>query len=276
MNNKLLQASDVIDHYDLFLVDIWGVFLEELAPYPNVADTLNWIGERKTLCFLSNTPRLRPAVQKRLSEAGVSITENRIYTAGETAAKILSESQKYLSIADPKIYYLSDPKFADSYSDINLNTVDRLEDANILLVTAMIEEGEDLTKYDEMLEYAASLGITCLCSNPDTIIPANGKLRYCPGYIVKNYKGKLIYSGKPYKDIFEMALDDYPHISKDRILMIGDTIETDILGAKNVGIHSALVHTGNAAKIFNETNGNIEAIRSKLAHAPSIFLTLSS
>jgi HAD superfamily hydrolase (TIGR01459 family) len=276
MNNKLLQASDVIDHYDLFLVDIWGVFLEELAPYPNVADTLNWIGERKTLCFLSNTPRLRPAVQKRLSEAGVSITENRIYTAGETAAKILSESQKYLSIADPKIYYLSDPKFADSYSDINLNTVDRLEDANILLVTAMIEEGEDLTKYDEMLEYAASLGITCLCSNPDTIIPANGKLRYCPGYIVKNYKGKLIYSGKPYKDIFEMALDDYPHISKDRILMIGDTIETDILGAKNVGIHSALVHTGNAAKIFNETNGNIEAIRSKLAHDPSIFLTLSS
>jgi HAD superfamily hydrolase (TIGR01459 family) len=275
MNNRLLQASDIIDKYDLFLIDIWGVLLEELEPYPNVANTLNWISERKTLCFLSNTPRLRPAVQKRLADTGVNITENRIYTAGETAAKILSESQKYLSIAQPKIYYLSDPKFADSYSDINLNTVDRLEEANILLITAMIEEGEDLTKYDEILDRAAALGITCLCSNPDTIIPANGKIRYCPGYIVRNYKGKLIYSGKPYKDIFEMALTDYPDIPKDRILMVGDTIETDILGAKNAGIESALVHTGNAANIFTETNGNIETIRSKLPIAPSIFLTLS-
>ncbi len=276
MVDTILRAHDIVKNYELFLVDIWGVVLEELEAYPNVVDTINWISSKKTLCFLSNTPRLRPAVQKRLSDVGVNISENMIYSAGETAAKILSQSQKYLSIKEPIIYYLSDPKFADSYSDINLNTTDRLEEANIILVTAMIEEGDDLNKYNEILDKAASLGITCVCSNPDTIIPANGKLRYCPGYIVQGYKGKLVYTGKPHKDIFEMALDDYKHIPKDKILMIGDTIETDILGAQNAGIHSALVNTGNAAKLFAETNGNIEDMRKRLKISPSIFLSLTT
>jgi len=276
MDNMILKARDIIDDYDLFLVDIWGVLLEETEAYPNVADTLNWISSRKTLCFLSNTPRLRPAVQERLSSHGVNISEDRIYTAGETAAKILYNSHKYLSIKDPVIYYLSDPRFADSYSDINLNTTDRLEDANILLVTAMIEEGGVLTKYDELLDKAASLGITCICANPDTIIPTLGKLRYCPGYIVRNYKGNLIYTGKPHGEIFQTALDDYSHIARDRILMIGDTLDTDILGATNAGIKSALVDTGNAAILCKEMGAkNLTEIKDKLSPHPSIFLSLS-
>jgi HAD superfamily hydrolase (TIGR01459 family) len=276
MDKSILRAHDIIENYDLFLVDIWGVILEENDPYPNVADKLNWLGLHKPLCFISNTPRLRPAVQKRLSEAGVKISENMIYTAGEVARKIILDSEKYLSIKEPLIYYLSHPKFADSYSDINLNTTNNLEEANILLVTAMIEEGEDLTIYDEILDRAASLGITCICANPDTIIPANGKLRYCPGYIVKNYKGKLVYTGKPHKDIFETAIADYPHIKRDRMLMIGDTLETDILGANSVGIKSALVTTGNATKFFQEMEKNRQLKKSHLSPEPSILLSLIS
>lgn len=38
---------------------------------------------------------------------------------------------------------------------------------------------------------------------------------------------------------------------KNRILMIGDTLETDILGATNAGIDSALVMTGNTGRLLN-------------------------
>ena len=36
--------------------------------------------------------------------------------------------------------------------------------------------------------------------------------------------------------------------------MIGDTLATDILGAKNAGIDSALVLTGNTGKLLKNTN----------------------
>jgi ribonucleotide monophosphatase NagD (HAD superfamily) len=47
-----------------------------------------------------------------------------------------------------------------------------------------------------------------------------------------------------YQHIFKVS----GAISKNRILMVGDTFETDILGAQNSGIDSALVLTGNTHK----------------------------
>ena len=51
--------------------------------------------------------------------------------------------------------------------------------------------------------------------------------------------------------------------NNDEILMVGDTIETDILGASDFGIDSALVLTGNGARFRDELlkqNKNIFAI----------------
>ena len=50
-----------------------------------------------------------------------------------------------------------------------------------------------------------------------------------------------------YQHVFKKA----GKIPKNRILMIGDTFETDILGAQNSGIDSALVLTGNTRKFHS-------------------------
>ena len=61
----------------------------------------------------------------------------------------------------------------------------------------------------------------------------------------------MIYTGKPHAEIFNQVLNAIPEIPKSRILMIVDTLDTDIIGANNVGIHSALVMTGNAKKFHS-------------------------
>ncbi len=278
MVSHILKAKDIIDDYDLFLVDIWGVVLEGLEAYAGVVDTLNWIAERKPLCFVSNTPRLRPAIAQRLSSVGINIVDERIYTSGETAVKILADSKKHLGIEEPVIYHLSDPQFMDSYTEIDFNATDSIEKANVLFVTAQIDEGFDLGMYDELLDRAAQHGLVCLCVNPDTIIPVQDKLRYCPGYIVRDYKGRVVYTGKPHAEIFEAALADYPNIPRDRILMIGDTLDTDILGANNMGIKSALVDTGNSIRLFKShgvSKGDVMTLKNFISIHPSIFLSLS-
>ena len=54
---------------------------------------------------------------------------------------------------------------------------------------------------------------------------------------------KATYIGKPNPYIFEMALETMD-VERSKVLMVGDKMSSDIQGAKNVGIGSALVKTG--------------------------------
>ena len=55
---------------------------------------------------------------------------------------------------------------------------------------------------------------------------------------------KATYIGKPNSYIFDITLDTLGNIDRDKILMVGDKIGTDILGAKKAGLKAALVKTG--------------------------------
>ena len=66
------------------------------------------------------------------------------------------------------------------------------------------------------------------------------------GLVARFYEdlgGEVEYFGKPYPLIFDFALQ---HIDTpdNRIIMVGDTLETDILGGKSYGIKTALTMTG--------------------------------
>ena len=278
MKNDILKPIDIIDNYDLFLVDIWGVIYEGTYVYPGVVESLGWIASKKTLCFVSNSPRLKSGVKERLKSFGINANEDMIYSSGAVAAMMISESEKYLGIKNPAIYELTDDYFKTIYSETGWNFTKDITQANILLVTAQMKEGDNLTKHDATMKAAAKLGLVCICPNPDTIIPEGNSKTYCPGFIVRNYTEKLVYTGKPHPYIFQPVLEKYKHIPKDRILMIGDTVDMDILGAQNVGIKSALVPTGNA-KLLREKFGLSESkfteIRKYIDVQPSIFLDLS-
>ena len=257
MMSNTLKPQDIIHNYDLFLVDIWGVICEGQIVYPGSVASLNWISSQKPLCYVSNTPRLTAGIKARLDGFGIKTTDDMIYTSGLVMASMVDNSSSALGIDNPIIYYLTDNQFKDIYLEKNWNFTDDLSKANILLVNAQIEEGDDLTKYDAFMEEAAKLGLLCICPNPDTIIPNGGSKTYCPGFVVRNYKGKLVYTGKPHPYIYKAILEKYSHIPKERILMVGDTLDMDILGAQNVGIASALVPTGNA-RLLREKLGIAE------------------
>ncbi|KJV53838.1 HAD hydrolase, IA, variant 1 family protein [Orientia tsutsugamushi str. Gilliam] len=77
--------------------------------------------------------------------------------------------------------------------------------------------------------------------------------------------GKVVYSGKPHSEIFQAVLNTLAlNVKKKKILMIGDTLETDILGANNIGIDSALVLTGNAFRIAKASMFMIKLIYLKM------------
>ncbi len=82
--------------------------------------------------------------------------------------------------------------------------------------------------------------------NPDIVAPREQGFSIEPGYFAHRLADRTgivpEFFGKPFRNIYELAFNRLdPEISRERVLMVGDSLHTDILGAQVAGIRSALV-----------------------------------
>ncbi|UWQ23157.1 HAD-IIA family hydrolase [Jannaschia sp. W003] len=82
--------------------------------------------------------------------------------------------------------------------------------------------------------------------NPDIVAPREGGLSCEPGHFAHRLADRTgiepVFLGKPFSDIYDLALSRLPAgIAPDRVLMVGDTLHTDVLGGRHMGFATALV-----------------------------------
>lgn len=108
---------------------------------------------------------------------------------------------------------------------------------------------EQLIKHTEPIPYALKVCLQ-LAKNAKLIAVTNGFTKIQEQRLKKNklesYFTHLVTSedlgiSKPHLEIFSHAHSFYPTIPKEKIIMIGDSLKTDILGAHNYGIDSCLL-----------------------------------
>ena len=88
-----------------------------------------------------------------------------------------------------------------------------------------------------------------VCTNPDLTVHRGEKEEFCAGYIAKIFEelgGKVIYYGKPYKEIYKMCFGQ-----NEKVLAIGDNLRTDIKGANNLKIDCIFITEGVHRNEFN-------------------------
>ena len=94
---------------------------------------------------------------------------------------------------------------------------------------------------------------TLVCTNPDLIVHRGGIQEYCAGKIAQIFEslgGKVVYFGKPHKEIYSMCFKD-----KEKVIAIGDNLRTDIKGANNMKIDSVFILDGiHRSECQNEKN----------------------
>ncbi len=91
-----------------------------------------------------------------------------------------------------------------------------------------------------------------VCGNPDVVVERGEKLVYCAGAVADLYLamgGDVLYAGKPYRPIYDMALAKAEAaigrgIAKNRILALGDSMRTDLAGARKLGVDFLFVTSG--------------------------------
>tara|TARA_Y100001970_G_C14036766_1_gene751521 strand:+ start:100 stop:912 length:813 start_codon:yes stop_codon:yes gene_type:complete len=234
---KLDHLSSIYQEYDAFLIDLWGVMHDGIRLNVSAIDAVNKLEAKgKKIIFLSNAPRPTKKVAEFLKKLKMEdkLLKN-ILTSGEAAMNSLKENK-----FGKKFYHLGPERDDSLFYNIkeNKTTIDKCD---FILCTGLFdEEEENLQFYENLLKDFTNKKL--VCTNPDLTVHRGKVEEYCAGKIAEIFEklgGKVIYFGKPHKEVYLTCLD-----MRQKILVIGDNIKTDIKGANNMNLNSIFITNG--------------------------------
>jgi NagD protein len=227
-----------------YLIDMDGVIYRENHLIPGAAEFVAaLLSTGAPFLFLTNNSAPTPEdLAVRLKHLGLNgVSARHFYTSALNTADFLAETHPnctaFVIGEGGLLSALHDRKIASD--SINPSYVVVGEGAASM---------ERLTKAHECVERGARL----LATNPDNWCPvSNQKTRPGAGstaaFLEASTGRRTYYLGKPNGYMFHRArrkLADHALAQPDEVVMIGDTMETDIRGAIEAGLHGFLVLTG--------------------------------
>jgi HAD superfamily hydrolase (TIGR01450 family) len=226
--------------YRLILCDIWGVVHDGVDLYPGSAERLQaWRNEGRTIILITNAPRTAEAVAAQLDRIGLPRDcWDGIETSGEAGIAAL------LGLGEPV-------GFLGTRSDRAI-----LEGRGVsiapsgfqhLACLGLEEARPAAADYIEELETSAARDVILHCLNPDRLVMRGGVAEPCAGALADIYialGGEAVWYGKPHRTIYDHALKLGGNPPTHAVLAIGDSLQTDILGAARMGIDAIFVSGG--------------------------------
>jgi HAD superfamily hydrolase (TIGR01459 family) len=248
--NRIAGLREIVDQFDLFLVDQYGVLHDGVAAYPGAIDGLiKFTSHGRKIVVLTNSGKSSGENRARLDALGFADSGfNAVVSSGDVALQRVKNGALgpgFLRGADICVIGRHGDSYAFSPDDFTL--VDRPQDATFLVFAGSDAPRTSLDSYRSMLIAAAQAGVPGICVNPDLTMIRDGELVAAPGTIARVYQslgGGVEYVGKPHRAIFEHAIVTAATGPGARAIMVGDSPEHDVAGASAIGLATLLVRTG--------------------------------
>ncbi len=261
---KINSIEEIINDYDNFIIDQWGVMHDGTFGYDYAFNSINILNSnKKNLFIISNSSKRSKSSIDRLPKLGFKKKSfiNTV-TSGEMIWQLLK--QKFLDHKNKKnCFHIYDEEKEDGLDfrdGLNFNFVEKVEEADLILACTPFINLQPID-YIPLLEVAYRKEITMYCANPDfETVEINSKNNtFCMGAIGEIYKkmgGNVIIKGKPDVSIYTETTNQI-NLEKKRTVAIGDSLFHDIQGANNFEIDSILVISG-IHKDLNKINNLIK------------------
>ena len=220
------------------IFDLDGVLEFQGSVYTGAIKLLDYIREKGIqIRILSNsTLKSRRSCTENLSQKGFTIYEHEVITASFATAR-------YLKKINPKsCWVMLKGEGLEEFANLPQDT----ENPEYLVLGDLRDDFNfrNLNKALQLLTKGARL-VVMITERVDNSLGELELTVGAYGRMLEEAAGiKATYIGKPNSYIFDITLSTMEPIDKSRILMIGDKMETDILGAGKAGLQTALIKTG--------------------------------
>ncbi|RYZ98144.1 MAG: TIGR01459 family HAD-type hydrolase [Sphingobacteriaceae bacterium] len=256
----------IIDRYEVVFFDAFGVLKNYKGLLPGIEKTFKYLEQQGKEYYIVTNDASRSPMQLAESyhRSGLTLIDpERIVSSGMLAKEYLD-----LKVKDGIVAFLGTPESAHYIENERWQTlpISEVNSTNIDKVNALVfmdDEGfdwfDDINKTVNLLRKRT---IPAIVANTDYAYPLSvNDVSVAIGSIanmVENIVGKeFIRFGKPDSQMFMFAYDlirDRRPISKKDIVMVGDTLFTDIIGGNKFGLDTVLVLSGNTLPEDAEAN----------------------
>ena len=254
---RIENFKSIIDKYKVVFFDAFGVLKNYEGILPGIEKTFNYLeAQGKDYYIVTNDASRGPAqLAESYHRGGLDIIRaDKIVSSG-----MLTKEYLDLKVKDGIVAYLGTTNSAHYIERSGLQTlpVSQIDNSNIDKVNALIfldDEGFDwASDLNKTVNLIRKRTIPVIVANTDRAYPLTvSDVSIAIGGIaamVESVVGKqFIRFGKPDSQMFMFAYDlvraKMP-INKSEIVMVGDTLNTDILGGNKFGLDTVLVLTGN-------------------------------
>ncbi len=229
-----------------WLIDMDGVLYHGARPLPAAASFIQALQSAGTpFLFLTNNATKTPAEYvHRLGEMGIQVDENAIFTSALATSRYVKEH-----LPPPRrVLIIGGNGIRVAMQEAGYELVDRAEEAD-LVVSAM----DTHATYARLTEATLAIraGATWIQTNPDRTFPSERGIVPGAGAIQAFLEAATdqtpLVIGKPQPGIFQQALAILGARAEETV-MLGDRLETDILGAHRAGLKTICVLTGIASR----------------------------
>lgn len=274
---KILQFKDIINNFENFLLDAYGVFWEsaEVGMLPQAKETMAYlVSQEKQVGILSNSTQLASKEKEKLAKHGIQegIHYHFLLTSGQVTRDLLVMGKLPFATSQKKywIFGSDHPRFSSHsvlFQGTGYQQTADIEEADFIYIPVPHINGVDQESPERFLKdigEMATKGIPVLCANPDRFahegFPSRLVIRQGTiAHLLEAQGASVYFIGKPFSLAYEEALRLFSaNVLPEKILMIGDTPETDIRGARQIGMATALVtETGVMKERIKEKNAQL-------------------
>lgn len=237
--------SEFADNLSLVICDLWGVMHNGIALSDEAVAAITQARRAGIeTVFLSNAPRPRTFVRDHLLSMGLPVSlGDRVVTSGGLARDEVRDDY-----AGAKLYHLGPRSDRNTVEGLPVDEVDHPDDAEVILATAL--DFNDVAAHRSLLAKAVENGASFLCANPDRVVHVGDELYACAGAVADLYAemgGDVHWFGKPTAAALQSCLKEAGMDAAtpgDRIIMVGDSLQTDMAGAKAAGYRGLFITGG--------------------------------